>query len=358
MMRSTKKIYGFLIFFLVASFAFLSGCNEPTSLQSKWRDKDIVVDANDDEWQDIKQYYDEKTKTSISICNDEYNIYMCLTTTDIEIMKELIKSGFIIWFNGKGTNDKEFGIRYPVVEQAGEGGQGAPGGRGGQGAPGGQSGNSVSVAELKLLTSEKDKGTTFKLEDAAKMGIFARIANPNDKLIYEIKIPLNKTQQTPYAAVASATHNLGVGFMFYGTKKRSASGISGFGGGIDMSGSGSSGGGGGGPGGGGGGPGGGGGGMDSRDNGFSTRDVSSMSNVFSFFNSNDETVTENNNNVSVINAQGGPGGGGGGPGGGGGGGSMGGGDMGGGGSSGMGGGMAASSQTKLEVWFNVTLANK
>jgi hypothetical protein len=358
MMRSNLKICSCLMFFLVASFSLFSGCNEPAPLQSKWADKDVVIDANDDEWQGIKQYYDEKTKTSISVSNDESNVYMCLSTADIDIQNAFVKSGFIVWFNGKGSKDKELGIRFPIVEQAGRGGEGgAPGGGGAKGGPpgggGAQGGNSVSVAELKVLTSEKDKGTTLKVEEASKMGISARIANPGDRLIYELKMPLKKTEVTPYAAAPSAANNVGVGFMIYSTAKKSASGISGFGGGIDMSGS-SSGGGGGGPGGGGGGPGGGGGGMDSRDNAFSVRDISDMSSIYSFFSmSDDDLSSASNDNVSIISAQG-PGGGGGGGGGGMGGG---GGGMGGGGGS-TGGAAPAASQSKLEVWFNVSLAIK
>jgi hypothetical protein len=343
--------------FLVACLSLFSGCNEPAPLQSKWIDKDIVIDANDDEWQGVQQYSDEKTKTSISVCNDESNVYMCLSTADFDVMNAFIKSGFIVWFNGKGSKDKELGIRFPVVEQANEkekSAPGAPGGQGAPGGPGGPNGGAVSLASLKVLTAEKDKGTEFKLEEASKMGISARIANRNNKLIYELKMPLKKTGATPVAVIPSATNNIGVGFMIYSTGRKSASGISGFGGGIDMSGS-SGGGGGGGGGMGGGPPGGGGGGMDSRDSSFSVRDVNSMSNVFNFF-SDDNASDTTNDNVSIISAQGPPGGGGGGGGGGGMGG--GGGDMGG----DMGGGAApaggAAAQTKLEVWFNVTLATK
>jgi hypothetical protein len=362
MMRSNLKFYGCLMFFLMVSFSLFSGCNEPAPLQSKWADKDIVIDANDDEWKDINQYNDEKTKTTIGVLNDESNVYMCLTTSDLEILNSFIKSGFIIWLNGTGAKDKQLGIRFPVVEQAGSGGKGAPGGPGANGGPGGpggpgeQGGSSVDVSQLKILTSEKDKGTLFKVDELAKKGVSARIAMRDAKLVYELKMPLNKTEVTPYAVEPSAAHNIGAGFMIYSTAKKSASGISGFGGGIDMSGS-SSGGGGGGPGGGGGGPGGGGGGMDSRDSSFSTRDVSEMNNIYNFFGMNDDDLSNaGNDNVSIINAQG-PGGGGGGPGGGGPGGG-GGGDMGGG--SDMGGSMGspAATQTKLEVWFNITLATK
>jgi hypothetical protein len=376
-MKLNKKFFGYWMLLLLVSIVLLNGC-KGSELVSKWRDKDIVIDASDSEWQDARQYYNEKTQTTVGLYNDDTDLYMCLTTLDTEIQTAVVTQGFIIWLNGKGSKAKELGIRFPVVEQMGPGGQGAPGGQaapsgvglqsvlpGGQGAtggPGGQgmpAGGVVSLSELKIMTSEKDEGTTLKREEAAQKGISARITNRDNRLVYEIKIPLNKTDKTPYAVVPSAKNNIGVGFMIYSKYRgRSASGISGFGGSMSDMSSGS----GGGMGGGGGAPGGGGGGMDSRDSGFSMRDFSSMSNIFSFFSmsdddasgmSNDDFFSMSNDDVSVINAQGGgapPGGGGG----------MGGGmdDMGGSGGS-MGGSMGGSSPSlAIEVWFNVILASK
>ena len=338
-MNLNKKLCGYWVLLLLASIILLNGC-KTADLMSKWRDKDIVIDASDSEWQDARQYYDAKTQTSIGIYNDDDNLYMCMTTSDAEILTAFIRQGFIVWFNNKGSKAKELGVRFPIIDQAG------PGGPAGQGAPPG--GDSISVAELKILTSAKDEGKMLKIAEAAQLGVSARINIVNNKLIYELKMPLKKTDKTPYAAVPSATNNLGVGFMLYSKATRSASGISGFGGaGGDMS-SGS---------GGGGGGGGGGRGMDSRDGGFSVRDVSSMSNIFSFFSMSDDDISSmSDDDVSVINAQpggGAPPGGGGGMGGGGMGGDddMGGDDMGG----SMGG---AQSQTRLEVWFNLLLATK
>jgi len=346
-MNLNKKLCGYWALLLMASFILLNGCNS-IEVGSNWRDKDIVIDAKNTEWQDYNVYSDEKTQTSIGICNDDSYVYMCLSTSNAEIWNEIIQKGFIVWFNSKGSTNKQLGVRFPVIEQMGEGGPGGQGGQGGQ--PGGMSGpggssNSVSLTELKILTSEKDKGTAYSLQDAAKMGISAKISAQNDKLVYELKMPLKKTDKTTYVVTPSAKNHIGIGLMIYGATSRSASGISGFGGGTSDMGSG------------GGGMGGGGGGMDSRDGGFNMRDISSMSNVFSLFSTSDDNVSSmSNDDVSIINAQGG----GGGMGGGGMGGGMGGGGMGGGGDD-MGGGSASgvsTTTTKLAVWFDVTLATK
>lgn len=338
-MNHNKKFNGYWVLLLLASFILLNGCKS-IELASKWRDIDITIDAIDNEWQDNKPYYDKKTDTSIGVYNDNSYVYMCLSTKDIEIQTAIVQQGFIVWLNGDGSKAKQLGIRFPVVEEGDR--SGAPPGGGappGQGGPGGSV--QASLAELKILTSKKDEGTTFTHDDAEKMGISASMRNLNNELIYELKVPLKKTDQSPYAVVPSELNVIGAGFMLYGTS-RSASGISGFGGSMsDMS---SGGGMGGGP------PGG---GMDSRDGSFSARDISSMSDIFNFFGmSDDDTSSMSYEDVSIINAQ--PGGGGPPPGGGMGGGM---GDM----DSGMGdmgGGMGGAPTTTFNVWFKITLATK
>jgi hypothetical protein len=355
-MNLYKKFRVYWVLLLFASFILLIGCQVP-EIASKWRDKDIIIDASDDEWQGAMQYYDEKTDTGIGVSNDDTDLYLCLTTSDLEIQTDVVSKGFMVWFNGKGSKAKELGIRFPVIEQTGPGGRGgAPpggeGGRGGQGGPGGgPAGASASLEELKILTSKKDEGTTCKVSEAAQMGVAAWMTIRDNRFVYELKIPLHKTDSTPYAVMPSATNYVGVGFMVYGTTSSSTSGISGFGGSTGGISSG------GGMGGGGmGGGRGGGGGFDmSSDRGFSIRDASGMTNIFEFFSTGDNDVFDtNHDDVFVINAQGGgpP------PGGGMGGGGMGGGDMGGGdmGGGDMGGGMPSQPQS-FEVWTKIKLAS-
>lgn len=216
------------VLLLFTSFIFLNGC-KGIDLESKWRDRDVVVDAGDDEWKDCRQYFEDGT--TIGIYNDESYVYLCFTTTAKRVQTELVKQGFVVWFNQGESKKKELGIRYPVVVKTAPGGpptiqgnpdQGAPpGGESQMPPPSSQNGvnanvNQVSVEELKVLTSEKDMGKTFTLDEAAELDIFARIANDSTgKIIYELKMPLKKTEHSPYAAVPSSTNSIGVGFMLY-----------------------------------------------------------------------------------------------------------------------------------------------
>jgi len=226
----------------VAFLLLIGGCSAPLQMASQMPDREITVDANDNEWQNWF-YQDEKTNTKVAVCNDSDYVYVCFTTTDTEILTELVRKGFVIWFNSKGNKDRELGINFPFVSQGGTdelGGKPPVGGappEGGAPPGGGRDANSVSVADLKILTSKKDKGTIFSVDEAQDMGIFARIRNDQSgKLIYELKMPLKKENNRPYVVKASPENVIGVGLMTYVKGGSRVSGISSFGGSMsDMS---------------------------------------------------------------------------------------------------------------------------
>lgn len=202
---------------VISSFILLSSCNEQTNLQSKWRDKDITIDAGDNEWQDCQLYTDPITRTNIGIYNDDAYVYICFSTMDVNLQKAIVRQGFVIWFNETGGKDMALGVRYPIGASSG----------------GGPEGNTYSVKELQILTSEKDAGNSFTVSAAALLDINVRIGtDQSGKLIYELKMPLNKTNKSPYAVVPSQLNRIGLGVMTVKAPGRATGGISGFGGSI------------------------------------------------------------------------------------------------------------------------------
>lgn len=226
-MKNNKKNIVFLTLFVIASFILLSSCNTPTNLQSKWRDRYIVIDGKDNEWQECRLYNDRMTGTDIGIYNDDDYMYIYFSTMDLDIQRAVVTQGFFIWFDETGGKNKALGIRYPIGGQPrSQGGREAPNGSG----PGGKA---YSVGELQILTSEKDSGKTLKVGEAARLDINVRIAtDQGGKLIYELKMPLKKTDKIPYAVVPSQLNRIGVGVMTAKAAGGKTSGISGFGGSI------------------------------------------------------------------------------------------------------------------------------
>jgi hypothetical protein len=241
-MNEYKMDIDILIFFLMSSLLFLVGCKEPVDLQSRWLDKDIVIDAKDEDWQDYPLFYDEKTRSCIGLYNDNENLYLCFQTMDEDIQRQILSQGLFVWFNSTGGKDKQFGLRFPTGRGSyGPGGfpgrpsdmTGPPAERssdmsgplgdsssGDRNMPPGRSfgRDSDTVEEIRVFTSEKVKGWPYTFQEAANLGIFARYTvDQRRRFIYELKIRLAKSDDADYATVVSAENKIGIGFMTAGS---------------------------------------------------------------------------------------------------------------------------------------------
>ena len=241
-MNDRKIDVGILIFFLMSSLLFLDGCKEPVNLQSRWLDKEIVIDANDNDWQDYPLFYDEKTRSCIGVYNDDANLYLCFQTMDEDIQRQILGQGLFVWFNKTGGKDKQFGVCFPTGgRSSGPGGfPGRPSDMPGplpegssdmSGPPTGSSSgdrdmppgrpfdrDSDTVEEIRLFTSEKVGGWSYTFQEAANLGIFARYTvDQRKRFIYELKIHLAKGGEANYATVVSAANKIGIGFMTAGS---------------------------------------------------------------------------------------------------------------------------------------------
>ncbi len=248
-MKGNNPSGGILCLFLIIILIFLSGCNKPVNIQSKWLDRKIVIDADDKDWKDYPYYYDEKTRSCIGVYNDNENLYLCFQTMDKDIQREILSRGLYIWFNKTGKKDKDLGICFP------SGGRfdGPWGGRfdSASAMPGrspdmssnmsGPSGDSpdermmshehsfqkgpAQDKELKIFSSEDDKGYVCNIEKAARFGIEARYTiDQQSRFIYELKVPIVEKDYTPFFTEHSPLNQIGMGIMASNMKKRSQSG--------------------------------------------------------------------------------------------------------------------------------------
>jgi hypothetical protein len=237
-MKDYKMVVGILIFFLMSSLLFLNGCKEPVDLQSRWLDKEIVIDANDIDWQDYPLFYDEKTRSCIGVYNDDANLYLCFQTMDEDIQRQLLSQGLFVWFNKTGGKDKELCVCFPTGGRSN--GPGGPPGRlsdmpgpptdrpsGDRNMPPGRpvGRDSDTIEEIRLFTSDKDEGRPYTFQEAANLGIFARyMVDQRKRFIYELKIHLAESDKATYATVASAANKIGIGFMTAKSTNRSKAG--------------------------------------------------------------------------------------------------------------------------------------
>lgn len=246
-----RKMF-FFVSCVMAMLLLVAGCNRTVSVDSRWTDGGIVVDGQDNEWRDGGMFFDATTNTKIGIRNDAHDLYLCLVIKEENIERVILQGGFTLWVCRDKNKNKLWGLRYPVGgesvgdmsapggpdgggpgspeggarsyvdgdipsgevdgnsktdESKGRNGGGPPGegqGRAG-GAPGDQGDRAfASLNDFELLSSDDAPGRPIRTEELAGYGIEGRFSRrQGGGLIYEVKIPINKTEQTPFAAEPS-----------------------------------------------------------------------------------------------------------------------------------------------------------
>lgn len=103
------RVFGYLAVLLIS----LAGCGGQQELESRARDREIVVDAKIDDWQGNLTFLEE-ANLSYGLANDAIDLYIVLVVGDRGLRRQIIMSGLYLWFNPDGDKGKRFGIRYPI----------------------------------------------------------------------------------------------------------------------------------------------------------------------------------------------------------------------------------------------------
>jgi hypothetical protein len=100
-----------LMFFIPFVLFTFSSCGN-LKAGSKWKDKEIKIDGNSDEWKDNLTKYD---KISVGSYNDDKYLYLCITSNNEETIRQLSgMSGQSIdlWFDPVDKGNKVLGLKF------------------------------------------------------------------------------------------------------------------------------------------------------------------------------------------------------------------------------------------------------
>lgn len=195
------------IFIVLFCVLVMAGCND-TQLQSSWRNREIIIDGSDAEWQDISVYF-QKSKVVFGICNDEKYVYMCMVISDHQTEREIIGRGFTVWCDAKGGNEKVFGIHFPLgfqetkIQRNETGNDDEPGKR--------EQIFQQMTSEMEILGPGKEE--RVRMTAPGTQGVRAQFAHSsNENLVYELRLPLKPNTDQPYAIGADTGKTIGIGF--------------------------------------------------------------------------------------------------------------------------------------------------
>jgi len=191
--RETNRNRIWLISVVALSSAVALGASTP-QVASIWRSQDIHIDGVNTEWTSI----DELDKgPGVAVANDDSFLYVIVTASDPQ-MRRQIGNGVILWFDPTGKNKETFALGIPGALRSL-----AP-----PGASGSSSDNATVPASVPARTIEDfdvygpDKNERHWIRMDPAYGIEMAAAVTEGTLVYELKVPLTKSDSQPYAVGA------------------------------------------------------------------------------------------------------------------------------------------------------------
>jgi len=199
----------------ISAIILFAGCGMYT-LESSWNDREIKVDGidSDGEWENARFFLEEE-KCIIGLLNDGEALTIRLSSISPQASSLALKGGMDIWFDPAGGQEKVLGIRLAPVEDDGSFGTQR---RKGAGKRAEKSNISEGMAinltsEVTLCYGKTDRGVTLSQREAAEKGINISANSNGRNLVIEMRIPLTRTDITPYAiSEGELGKTIGVGF--------------------------------------------------------------------------------------------------------------------------------------------------
>jgi hypothetical protein len=190
-------------------------------VDSRWPDRVITIDGSDADWENARVYV-EKANISFGVLNDSEFLYVSMASTDRRIAAQIMRRGLTVWLDPKGGQNKTFGIHFPLGSQGRDEG---PGGVAGEGfktefdpsammAPEG-------MTDLEILGPDKKDAVRMPIQEA--VGIQVKASLDSGRIVYELKVPLGRSDKTPHAIGTGSGKNVTVGLetpAFNGGKGR------------------------------------------------------------------------------------------------------------------------------------------
>ena len=182
----------------------------PPPLTSLWRTQPIVIDGAPNEWAPLTSV--DRGPTA-GVQNDAEFAYVVVSSNDPK-WRPLLEGGLVVWLDPTGGKAQTFGIWLPGPAEPA-----VPGSTPTPSASAGSTGVSTEVLDqFDLLGPGKSQRRLVDI--TPELGIEVASGLIGDAVVYEIKVPLQKTETRPYAVGAQPGARIGIGLATPETPRR------------------------------------------------------------------------------------------------------------------------------------------
>jgi hypothetical protein len=181
---------------------------------SQPRDCAIAIDGGFDDWSGALEPLGTQP-LSVQAVNDGDFLYLRVTASDAAARMQIVRQGLTVWFDPSGGTKKKLGIKYPVVEhgalEENRGGSGGrTHGRGREGDGGREDSDYTPSDRVDVIGPGKDDARSLTREHLSGLDVALRVEQ--GLLQYELKVPLARSSDHPYAIDAEPGKTIGLGF--------------------------------------------------------------------------------------------------------------------------------------------------
>ncbi|MGD1043785.1 MAG: hypothetical protein ABR936_00505 [Bacteroidota bacterium] len=182
----------------------LNGCSSGLKLTSDWQQGEINIDGSDSEWQ-RGLYYDKESDFVYGVRNDDKYVYIFLKTQNRFTQMQIMGQGLTVWFDREGGKNQALGVHYPISRQETHAGF----------SPDSNEEKlhtflDQAFPELEIIGPRKEDIQRFSALEAP--GIRVKLSRTRETLVYELRVPLKKTSEHPFAIEPISGSRIGIEF--------------------------------------------------------------------------------------------------------------------------------------------------
>jgi hypothetical protein len=197
--RRARQLTATAALLLAAGLSSYDALAQASGLSAIWATTDVVIDGSMTDWDRLTRTGDGP---AVAARNDGNTLYLAIGSSDPTVRVQLA-TGLIIWIDGTARRQQTFGLRLEGL------------------APRSLTGPTSTTANLpdRVLTplDEFDLLGPARLQrrlidTPAPLGFALASGVEHDTIVYELKVPLARTEATPHAVGAKpgATLSLGI----------------------------------------------------------------------------------------------------------------------------------------------------
>jgi hypothetical protein len=175
----------------------LTGCSSSLELNSAWTNQKLAITADGSHWKDATNRI-AGPEVFVGVKNDDKNLYIGLITSNRETQLQMLALGCTAWFSPPGKKDKTFGIQFPVLGLL-------QGRRYPIRTTPEEIQRLVDAAQRQLAICGPGEKEQHRMSVQGAKGVEARLGYSDGTLTYELKVPLQRTAEQPYAVNADTT---------------------------------------------------------------------------------------------------------------------------------------------------------